>query len=60
MIDPRLGQAGFRIGIFLVVTAGGLLLVVDRESPEFAVSCLTLSMALLFLGMIVLIVKAKS
>ena len=58
-MDPRLGQAGFRIGMFLVVTAGGLLFVVDRNSPEFVVSCLTLAMAVVFLGAIAAIVRKR-
>ncbi len=56
-MDPRLGQAAFRIGMFLVVTAGAMLLFLDRNSPEFVVSCLTLAMALTFMGVIAIVAR---
>ncbi len=56
-MDPRLGNAAFRLGMFMALTAGLMLFVLDRSSPEFVVSVLTLVIALLFLSAITLIVR---
>lgn len=49
-MDPRIGQAGFRIGVFLALTSGALLLFVERDSAECVVSGITLALALGFLA----------
>ena len=58
-MDPRLGQAAVRIGMFMALTAGALLFVVDRSSPEFVVSFITLVIGLAFIGVIALVVRGK-
>ena len=57
MIDSNMGQAGFRIGIFLVVTAGFLALVTDEGTAEHVISILTLIMGLLFTLIIIILVR---
>ena len=58
-MDPRLGQAAVRIGMFIALTAGALLFLVDRSSPEFVVSFITLVIGLAFMGAIALVVRGK-
>lgn len=58
-MDPRLGQAAVRIGMFMALTAGALLFLVDRSSPEFVVSLITFVMGLAFIGAIALVVRGK-
>jgi hypothetical protein len=58
-MDPRLGQAAVRIGMFMALTAGALLFLVDRSSPEFVVSLISLVIGLAFVGAIALVVRSK-
>jgi len=57
MIDSNMGQAGFRIGIFLIVVAGFLVLVTDKGSAEYVISILTLIMGLIFTLIIIILVR---
>ena len=59
MIDPRLGQAAIRIGMFMALSAGAMLFVVDRSSPEFVVSFISLVIGLTFMGAIALVVRGR-
>lgn len=54
---PTLGQAGFRIGFFILVTSGVLLLVLDRDSAEFVLMTFMFVVGLLFVGGVALLVK---
>ena len=58
-MDPRMGQAAVRIGMFMALSAGAMLLLVDRSSPEFVVSFITLLIGLAFMGAIALAVRGK-
>ncbi|MEP7198231.1 MAG: hypothetical protein ABI874_00325 [Chloroflexota bacterium] len=58
-MDPRFGQAAFRIGMFMALSAGAMLLVLDRNSAEFVVSLLTVVIALAFMGVIALVVRDR-
>lgn len=56
MIGPELGKAGFIIGFFIIVVAGGLLFNVEPQSAEFVVSLFMLGLGVLFtLGIVVLV-----
>lgn len=57
IMAPTLGQAGFRIGFFILVTSGGLLLVLDRDSAEFVLMAFMFVVGLLFVGGVALMVK---
>jgi hypothetical protein len=57
MIGPELGKAGFLIGIFVTMVAGGLLLVVERGSAEFIISLLTFGIGILFTLLIIVLVR---
>ena len=56
-MGPEIGQAGFRIGIFLVLVSGGMLLMLQPGTAEFSITVVTLTIGLTFLGLIVLLVR---
>jgi hypothetical protein len=56
-MGPEIGQAGFRIGIFLVLVAGGMLFFLDPGSPEFSITVVTLAIGLIFVGVVVILVR---
>lgn len=57
MIDVNITRAGFHIGFFIAFVSGILLLVLDRGTPEFAISLITFAMGVSFLLIVVAIVK---
>lgn len=56
-MSPEIGQAATRIGVFLIVTAGLLLLMVPRDSAEFVVLVLTVIIGLLMLGLVAFLAR---
>jgi hypothetical protein len=56
-MGPEIGQAGFRIGIFLVLVAGGMLFMLDPGTPEFSITVVTLAIGLIFIGAVVILVR---
>ncbi len=56
-MSPEMGQAATRIGVFLIVTAGLLLLMVPRNSAEFVVLVLTVIIGLLLLGLVAFLAR---
>ncbi len=56
-MSPEIGQAATRIGVFLIVTAGLLLLMVPRDSAEFVVLVLTVGLGLLLLGIVAFLAR---
>lgn len=56
-MDPEIGRMAFRIAIFLVLTAGGLLLVLQPGTAEFSVTVVTLAIGLVFAGVVALLVR---
>lgn len=57
---PELGQAGFRIGMFITLVSGILLLVLERDSAEFVLMVGTFGLGVLFLALVGLLVKFTS
>lgn len=49
-MPPELGQAGFRVGVFVVMSAGLLLLVLERSSAEYVLMATMFTCGLLFLA----------
>lgn len=43
-----IGQAGLRIGMFVLITSGLLLLVLERDSAEFSLMIFTFILGLIF------------
>jgi preprotein translocase subunit SecG len=56
MIDSKLGHAGFRIGIYVVLVAGGLSWLTEEGTAERAISMLTFIIGLVFLGIVIVLV----
>lgn len=56
-MDPALGKAGLRIGLFIVVLAGGMLLFLQPGTAEFVITVFSLCIGLLFIGIIVALVR---
>ena len=54
---PEIGQAGFRIGIFLTLLAGGMLLMLEPGTPEFSITVVTLGIGLAFIGVVILLIR---
>ncbi len=54
---PEIGQAGFRIGIFLTLMAGGMLLMLEPGTPEFSITVVTLGIGLAFIGVVILLIR---
>lgn len=59
MIGRRMGQAGFKIGIFLTVMSGFLILLTEEGSAEHVVSILTFFMGLMFTIVIIVLVRLE-
>lgn len=56
-MDPQIGQAGLRIAIFLILTAGGMLFFLQPGTPEFSITVVTLAIGLIFAGIVVALVR---
>ncbi len=56
-MDSHLGRAGFRIGVFVVLLSGGLLLVLQKGTAEYILMQVMFILGLIFLGVIVLAVR---
>jgi len=56
-MDSNLGRAGFRIGVFVVLTSGGLLLVLPKGTAEYLLMQVMFVLGLLFLVVIILIIR---
>jgi hypothetical protein len=56
-MSSQLGQAGFRIGMFVLLTSAVLLLVLDRHSAEFVLMVSTFGCSGLFLVLLALLVR---
>ena len=54
---PEVGQAGFRIGIFLTLMAGGMLLMLEPGTAEFSITVVTLGIGLIFVGLVILLIR---
>jgi len=56
-MGAEIGHAGFRIGMFLVLVAGGMLLLLQPGTAEFSITVVTLVIGLIFLGLVILLVR---
>ena len=57
MIDSNIGQAGFRIGMFVVLISGGLTWLTESGTAAHVISLFTLLIGLAFLLIIVVLVR---
>ncbi len=56
-MDPQVLGAGFRIAIFVTVTAVLLLIFEPRDSAEFVVSVMALAIGLTFVALVALLIR---
>ena len=56
-MDPQIGQAGFRIALFLILAAGGMLFFLQPGTPEFSITVVTLAIGLVFAGIVIVLVR---
>jgi hypothetical protein len=56
-MDPAIGQAGFRIALFLILVAGGMLFFLEPGTAEFSITVVTLGIGLLFAGVVIALVR---
>lgn len=59
-MSPQMGQAAFRLAIFVTFTALALLVFLRPGSAEFGVTVVTLAAGLIFIGLVVLMVRLFS
>lgn len=59
-LDPELGKAAFRIALFIIVLAVGMLVFLTPGTPQFAITVITLIIGLVFVGLIALLVHRFS
>ena len=56
-MDPQVLGAGFRIAIFVTMTAVLLLIFEPRDSAEFVVSVMALVIGLMFMALVAILVR---
>lgn len=56
-MDSGIGKAGFHMAFYIVFVSGILLLFLDRDSAEFAITLFSFVLGLVFLGVIVVWVR---
>jgi hypothetical protein len=56
-MDSGIGKAGFHMAFYIVFVSGILLLFLDRNSAEFAITLLSFVLGLVFLSVIVIWVR---
>ena len=56
-MNSAITQAAFRIGVFLIVAAGGMLFFLQPGSAEFSITVVTLAIGCIFVGLVVLLVR---
>jgi preprotein translocase subunit Sss1 len=60
LLSPELGKVAFRLAMFIVLVAAGLLVTLSPGTPEFAVTVLTLLIGLAFLGVVILLIRVMA
>lgn len=56
-MGPELGQAWFRIALFITLVSGILILFEPRDSAEFVISVASFVVGLIFIGVIVFVTR---
>jgi hypothetical protein len=56
-MDPKLGRYGFRIAVFLTLSAAALLLAVPAGTAEYYITLITLIIGLLFMAAVGVLVR---
>jgi hypothetical protein len=56
-MDSNFGRAGFRIGVFIALMSGGLLLILQKGTAEYLLMQVMFVLSLVFLAVIILAVR---
>jgi predicted Na+-dependent transporter len=56
-MSPELGQAWFRVAVFITVVSALLIPFQSRDSAEFVISVASLIVGLIFIGIVVIITR---
>lgn len=56
-MSSALGQAGFRIGMFVALTSGLLLLALERHTAEYVLMAVMFGCSSVFLALLAVIVR---
>ena len=59
-MNPELGQAWFRIALFITLVSAALLLIVQPGTAEFVMTVASLVVGLVFVGIVVFMVKRSN
>lgn len=57
MLSPELGQAAFRIALFITLVSAGLLFFQRPGTAEFVITVASLVVGLVFLVIVIVLVK---
>lgn len=58
-MNPELGQAWFRVAVFITLVSAVLILFEPRDSAEFVVSFFTFVIGLVFVGIVVILTQRE-
>jgi riboflavin transporter FmnP len=56
-MNPELGQAWFRVALFITLVSAALLIFVQPGTAEFVITVMTFITGLVFVGVVVFMVK---
>ena len=56
-MNPELGQAWFRVALFITLVSAALLIFVQPGTAEFVMTVASLVVGLVFVGIVVVMVK---
>lgn len=56
-IDPEVGKAAFRLSLWIIVLAVGMLLFLQPGSAQYAITVFTLMIGLVFVGLVTVVVR---
>lgn len=57
MLNPRAGQAAFRIAFMMVAISAVMLFVLTPGTAEYVISAITLALGLVLIGLIFVLVR---
>ena len=59
-LDPEVGKAAFRLSLWIIVLAGGMLFFLTPGSAQFAITVFTLMIGVVFVGLVTIVVRLLS
>ena len=59
-MNPELGQAWFRVAIFVTLVSAILILFEPRDSAEFVISVASFAVGLVFIAIVALVIRRSN